>query len=194
MKTTVIAIVAVLVLGGIWVVGARNGLVTREEKVRAAWSQVENSYQRRMDLVPNLVETVKGAAGFEKETYTAVAEARANAGKVQITPELLDNPEAFAQFEKAQGQLTQSLSRLLVSVERYPELRATANFKDLQAQLEGTENRISVERKRFNDAVGEYNTTVRRFPANIAASLFGFSQKPYFQAAEGANKAPAVKF
>lgn len=187
-------LVVLLVILGFLAFGQYNGLVTENEKVEEAWSQVENVYQRRMDLIPNLVETVKGVAEFEQETYTAVAEARSQAGKIQLTPELLQNPEAFQQFEQTQGALSSALSRLLVTVERYPELRAQANFSDLQTQLEGTENRIAVERRRFNEVARGYNTKVRRFPAKLVASMMGFEPRAYFQAQEGAETVPTVKF
>jgi len=188
----VLVIIAV-VLGG-WIFGTYNRLVGLDEQVNQAWSQVENVYQRRMDLIPNLVETVKGVANFERETYTAVAEARAQAGKVNLGPELLENPQAFQQFEQSQATLTSALSRLLVTVERYPELKASANFAELQAQLEGTENRITVERRRFNEVAQTYNTAIRRFPARFVAGIAGFDKRPYFQAAAGAEQAPKVEF
>ena len=147
-----------------------------------------------MDLVPNLVETVKGAAGFEKETYTAVAEARARAGEVQISSELLDDPRAFQRFQQTQRELSSSLSRLLVAVERYPELKASEAFRDLLAQLEGTENRIAVERRRYNEVVAQFNKRVRQVPSSLAASLFHFEAKPYFEADPGASAAPKVRF
>lgn len=188
------ALVGGLVIGGLWLMGARNTLVDREEQVRSAWSQVQNVYQRRMDLVPNLVETVKGAAAFEKDTFTDVAEARARAGQIQVSGDILDDPAKFQQFAEAQRALGSGLSRLLATAEAYPQLRASENFRDLQAQLEGTENRIAVERKRFNDAVQEYNRGVRRFPTSVAAGMFGFDAKPYFEADAGASEAPKVKF
>ncbi len=194
MKLGLIAIVVALVLGGVWLMGTRNSLVSKDEEVRRAWSQVENVYQRRMDLIPNLVETVKGAAAFEQSTFTGLAEARARAGSIQVTPELLDDPEKFRQFEEAQRQLGAGLSRLMVAVEAYPELKANANFQNLQSQIEGTENRISVERKRFNDAVSTYNVSVRQFPGSFAAGMFGFREKPYFQSDAAAKEAPKVKF
>ncbi|MCC6277941.1 MAG: LemA family protein [Oligoflexia bacterium] len=171
-----------------------NGLVSRQENVNEKWSQVQNNYQRRADLVPNLVNTVKGAAGFERDTLTAVVEARAKVGSLQVNRDTLNNPEQFKKFEQAQGELSSAISRLLVVVEKYPDLKATANFADLQAQLEGTENRIAVSRKDFNDSVREYNTSVRRFPSNIVAQLSGFNVKSYFEAVAGAEKAPEVKF
>jgi len=171
-----------------------NQLVSLNEEVNKAWSQVENQYQRRYDLIPNLVETVKGVANFEKETYIAVAEARAKVGQIQITPQMLEDPQAFERFQAAQDDLSSALSRLLVAVENYPQLKANENFLQLQAQLEGTENRISVERKRFNEAVQAYNTAIKRFPTNIIAGMFGFREKQYFKAAAEAQTAPKVKF
>jgi LemA protein len=185
----VLVVVAAVVVGGSY-----NGLVTGEESVKAAWSQVENVYQRRADLIPNLVATVKGVANFEKETYTAVTEARSRVGQIRVTPEMLNDPNAFAQFQKAQGELGSALSRLLVVAENYPQLKANQNFLELQSQLEGTENRIAVERRRYNEVAQGYNTMLRRFPRNIAARVFGFKEKAYFAAAEGAEKAPEVKF
>jgi LemA protein len=171
-----------------------NQLVSLNEEVNKAWSQVENQYQRRYDLIPNLVETVKGVANFEKETYIAIAEARAKVGQIQITPQMLEDPQAFERFQAAQDNLSSALSRLLVAVENYPQLKANENFLQLQAQLEGTENRISVERKRFNEAVQAYNTAIKRFPTNIIAGMFGFREKQYFKAAAEAQTAPKVKF
>lgn len=170
-----------------------NTLVELEENVKAKWAQVENAYQRRADLIPNLVNTVKGAANFEQETLTQVIEARAKATSVTVDPENL-TPEAIQQFQQSQDALSQSLGRLLVTVERYPDLKANQNFLELQAQLEGTENRISTERRAFNDATQQYNSAVRRFPNNITAGIFGFKQKGYFAAEGGANQAPEVQF
>jgi len=170
-----------------------NTLVSLEENVKGKWAQVENAYQRRADLIPNLVNTVKGAANFEQETLTQVIEARAKASSVTVDPENL-TPEAIQQFQQSQDGLSQSLGRLLVTVERYPELKANQNFRDLQVQLEGTENRISTERRAFNEATQEYNSSVRRFPNNITAGLFGFKQKGYFAAEAGADQAPEVQF
>ncbi len=175
-------------------VGTYNKLVSLDEQVTEAWSQVENQYQRRADLIPNLVETVKGVADFEKETYTAVTEARAKVGQINITPEMLSDPKAFAQFQKAQDNLSGALSRLLVAVENYPQLKANENFLQLQAQLEGTENRIAVERRKFNKVVKEYNTAIRKFPANFVANFGGFRAKEYFKAQAGTENAPKVKF
>jgi LemA protein len=171
-----------------------NGMVSREENVSGKWAQVQNAYQRRADLIPNLVNTVKGAANFERETLTEVINARAKATSINInSPDSL-TPERIQQFQKAQDALSSSLSRLLVTVERYPELKSNQNFLELQAQLEGTENRISVERKNFNDAVQEYNTHIRSFPNNLTAGMFGFERKGFFEAQAGADKAPTVQF
>lgn len=170
-----------------------NTLVDLEENVKGKWAQVENAYQRRADLIPNLVNTVKGAADFEQETLTQVIEARAKATSVTVDPTNL-TPEAIQQFQQSQDALSQSLGRLLVSVERYPELKANQNFLELQAQLEGTENRISTERRAFNEATQQYNSAVRRFPNNIMAGMFGFDQKGYFAAEAGADQAPEVQF
>jgi LemA protein len=197
-KKTALLILAVVVVVGLAMASSYNGLVTLDQAVRAQWGQVENVYQRRADLVPNLVETVKGAANFEKETYTKVAEARSKV--VQISGEgmekILTDPQAFQRFQQAQGELSSALSRLMAVSERYPDLKATANFRDLQAQLEGTENRIAVERMRFNEAAQAYNTKRERFPTVLLAGFFGsrFQEKPYFQAQAGAATAPQVKF
>jgi len=173
--------------------GSYNNMVSKEEDVKSQWAQVENSYQRRSDLIPNLVSTVKGYAEFEKSTLTEVIQARASATSMKIDANNL-SPENIAKFQQAQDGLSGALSRLLVSVEKYPELKANQNFLELQSQLEGTENRIAVERGRFNDMVQAYNKYVRSFPNNIFAGLFGFAQKGYFQAVAGAEKAPEVKF
>ncbi len=170
-----------------------NSMVKLDEQVTSQWAQVENVYQRRVDLIPNLESTVKGAANFEKETLTQVIEARAKATSVNVDPTKL-TPESIAQFQAAQGQLSQSLGRLLATVEAYPELKANQNFLELQAQLEGTENRITVERQKFNTVTQEYNSTIRTFPNNLTAGMFGFKAKGYFQAEAGANKAPKVAF
>ena len=186
---------AAIVFGvALWCMGSYNGLVAKQEAVNSAWAQVQNVYQRRYDLVPNLVETVKGAANFEKSTLTAVTEARASVGRVTVDPSLLNDPTKFQQFEKAQGALSGALSRLMVIVERYPELKANANFRDLQVQLEGTENRIAVERRNFNEIAAVYNVAIRRMPDTFVARFAGFRERPYFQAEEPAQKAPAVKF
>jgi len=184
--------IALLFLGAI---GAYNGLVGSSQAVDTSWAQVQNVYQRRADLIPNLVQTVQGAANFEKSTIVQVTEARASVGKVNINQnQAPTDPSQLAQFQQAQGQLGSALSRLLVVAENYPDLKATANFRDLQAQLEGTENRISVERGRFNAAVQAYNTKIRTFPTVLFAGMLNFQQKPYFQATAGAETAPSVKF
>ena len=190
------ALIIVFVLSLIIVLGisTNNGLVEREENVESAWAQVENQYQRRADLIPNLVNTVRGAADFEQETLTAVINARSSATSVNITAADLNDPSKIAQFQEAQQQLSGALSRLLVSVERYPELKANSNFRDLQAQLEGTENRISTERMRFNKVAQSYNTSIRKFPTSIIASISGFERKSYFEAENGAENAPTVDF
>ncbi|MCK6695010.1 MAG: LemA family protein [Thermoanaerobaculia bacterium] len=173
--------------------GTYNNAVKKDETVKAAWSQVENQYQRRADLIPNLVNTVKGYANFEQQTLQAVVDARANATKVTIKADEL-TPENIQRFEQAQGALSSTLGRLLAVAENYPDLKANQSFLDLQKQLEGTENRISVERKKFNDTVNEYNSYIRQFPTNLFAGIFGFSPKGYFQSAPGSEKAPEVKF
>lgn len=170
-----------------------NTMVEKQENVEAAWSQVENVYQRRADLIPNLVATVKGYAVHEQETLTGVVEARAKATSVTIDPTKLDE-NSMQQFQQAQDALSSALSRLLVVKESYPELKANENFRDLQVQLEGTENRITVERQKFNDVARDYNTYIRQFPQNIIAGIFGFSSKPYFAAKAGADEAPKVEF
>ncbi len=168
-------------------------MVSKEEAVKSQWAQVENVYQRRSDLIPNLVNTVKGYADFEKGTLTAVMEARAKATAVQIDPNKITS-ENIEKFEQAQQGLSSALGRLLMVTENYPNLKANQNFLELQSQLEGTENRIAVERNKFNEVVQEYNTTIRKFPANIEAKIFGFTDKTYFKAKEGSDKAPEVKF
>jgi LemA protein len=182
-----IGVIAALVFGGLY-----NRLVGLQEAVDSAWAQVENVYQRRADLIPNLVATVRGARDFERETLEAVVQARSRVGQVQLqgTP----TAQELEAFQAAQGELSSALSRLLVVVEDYPELRATEAFRDLQAQLEGSENRIAVERRRFNEAARAYNTSRRRFPANLVAGILGFDEKPYFEAAPGAETPPAVDF
>jgi len=190
-----VLIVCVVLLVGLFGIGVYNRLVSLSQAVDAQWSQVENVYQRRADLVPNLVATVQGAANFEKSTLSAVTEARASVGKVQVSGKaLLDNPQAFAQFQAAQDGLSSALSRLLVVAERYPELTATQAFRDLQGQIESTENRISVERMRFNEAARSYNTMRLQVPANVVARLAGFGEKAYFKAQSGAERAPKVEF
>lgn len=186
----VVIVIAIVFFG----IGANNKLVDKEVTVDTAWAQVENQYQRRADLIPNLVNTVKGAANFEQETLTAVTNARSNASSINISADDLSDPAKLAQFQQAQAQLSGALSRMLLTVEKYPELKANANFRDLQAQLEGTENRISTERKRFNDAAGAYNSSIRKFPTSIFASLGGFDKKAFFEADKGAENAPSVDF
>jgi LemA protein len=186
--------IGVLAFIVIYAVSLNNSLIEKEEEVNQTWAQVENQYQRRADLIPNLVSTVRGAANFEQETITQVIEARSRATSINVSPGDLNDPAALQQFDQAQQQLSGALSRLLVTVERYPELTATQNFRDLQTQLEGTENRISTERMRFNRAAQEYNTSIRRFPANMVAGIFGHQQKAYFEAIEGADQAPEVSF
>ncbi|MBK8882906.1 MAG: LemA family protein [Bacteroidales bacterium] len=192
-----LVIVGFFVLVGIglfsWGTKAYNGMVTMQESVTSQWGNVETAYQRRSDLIPNFVNTVKGAANFEQTTLTQVIEARAKATSVTIDPTKM-TAENMQQFQQAQGQLSSALSRLMVVVEQYPELKATQNFRDLQVELEGTENRISVERRKFNEVAQVYNTYIRRFPQNFLAGMFGFQAKPYFEATEGAEKAPEVKF
>ncbi len=187
----VIAVALFLLYG--WVSGSYNEMVNKSEAVKAQWSQVENVYQRRADLIPNLVNTVKGYATHEKETLEGVIEARSKATSVTIDANHL-NPQALQQFQKAQDGLSQALSRLMVVVERYPNLKANQNFLELQAQLEGTENRIAVERRRFNQETQAYDVYIKLFPGNILANLFGFTEKPYFKAEKGAEKVPKVKF
>lgn len=186
----IIAVVAVLFF---WMQGVYNNMVTRGEEVSAAWSQVENQYQRRMDLIPNLVNTVKGYASHERETLEGVTQARAEATQTKIDPSNL-TAESLQAFQSAQGELSSALSRLMVVLERYPDLKANQNFQELQAQLEGTENRISTERKRFNEVARSYNVYIRQFPNNILSGMFGFQAKAYFAAESGADKAPKVEF
>ncbi len=186
---TVIGFFAVLSLSSC----GYNSMVKLDEQVTSQWAQVENVYQRRIDLIPNLVASVKGAANFEQETLTQVIEARAKATSINVDPTKL-TPESIAQFQAAQGQLSSSLGRLLATVEAYPELKANQNFLELQSQLEGTENRITVERQKFNTVTQEYNSKIRTFPNNLTAGMFGFKAKGYFQAEAGANKAPKVEF
>ena len=190
----VIALVVVVVIVGLVAMGTYNGLVGKEQAVDAQWAQVETAYQRRADLIPNLVATVKGAAEFEKSTLESITRARASVGSVQAGSNITDDPAAFAKWQAAQDQLSSALSRLLVVVERYPELKANQNFRDLQAQLEGTENRINVERNRFNERAQEYNTARKQFPTVLVANLMGFREKAYFHAAAGAEQAPPVNF
>lgn len=178
----------------VWGISLNNELITLEQTTIQQWAQVENQYQRRADLVPNLVNTVKGYADFEKDVLTKVTEARAKVSQFNITPEVLNDPQAFEKFQSLQGELSGALSRLLVTVENYPELKANENFLQLQAQLEGTENRISVERKKFNESVQNYNTTIKKFPASFIAGMLGFSEKQYFKSVTGAENAPKVEF
>ena len=185
-----IGVIVILIL---FVVSGYNKMVKLDERVKSQWAQVENVYQRRADLIPNLVNTVKGYADFEKSTLTQVIEARAKATSVQINPDKLD-PQSLQKFQAAQDQLSSALSRLMVVVERYPELKANQNFLELQAQLEGTENRIATERRKFNEETRKYNTYIKRFPNVLFARILGFSEKGYFKATEGADKAPEVKF
>lgn len=196
MKKGLIAIivVAVVLLGGfVWVKNVYNQMVVSDESVQAAWSQVENVYQRRADLIPNLVATVKGYAAHESETLESVVAARAKATQVTVDPTDL-TPEALEKFNAAQGELSSALGRLLLIQENYPDLKANQNFSELQAQLEGTENRITTERMKYNEAAKNFNTGIRRFPDNIVASLFGFEKKAYFEAQAGAETAPKVEF
>ncbi len=189
-----IIVVIVLIIYGSFA-GTYNRMVALDEGVKSSWSQVENVYQRRFDLIPNLVETVKGYAAQEKDTLTAVTEARSRAGGVMnISDEVLNNPESFERFQQAQGELSGALQRLLVVTENYPELKSNQNFLALQDQLEGTENRIAVERQRFNEQVRTYNTYIKQFPRMIIANLSGFREKPYFEASSGAETAPKVEF
>ena len=193
MKKSTIILIAVIAIAAIWGISAYNGLVKMDESVSTAWSNVENQYQRRTDLIPNLVNTVKGYASHEKETFEAVVSARSKATQMTIDADNL-TPEKLQQYQKAQGEIGAALGRLLAITENYPELKANENFKELQAQLEGTENRISVERRNFNEVARSYNTAIRTFPKSLLAGMFGFEKRPYFEAEEGANKAPEVKF
>lgn len=188
-----IVVLCVLAIAALWGIKVYNDLVNQEEGVEAAWAQVENQYQRRADLVPNLVATVKGYATHEQETLEGVVEARAKATQITIDPANA-TPEQLAAYQAAQGELSQALGRLLAVAENYPDLKANENFRDLQSQLEGTENRIAIARQQFNDAARQYNQKVRRFPGNIIAGMFGFEKKPYFEAEESAKAAPKVEF
>jgi len=197
MKTALIVlgvIALILVIGVASLVGVYNGFVAADQAVSEKWAQVQNVYQRRADLVPNLVETVKGFAAQEKSVLEAVTQARASASGIKATPELLNDPAAFKRFQDAQNQLGGALSRLLVTVERYPELKSNQNFLALQSQLEGTENRITVERQRFNEAVREYNTKIKLMPGALVARVVGFKEKAFFESAPGSETAPKVKF
>lgn len=193
MKKTWIIIIAVLAVIVVYGITSYNSMVSQDEAVGTAWSNVENQYQRRADLIPNLVNTVKGYAAHEKETFDAVVSARAKATQTTISIDEL-TPEKMEAYQKAQGAVGSALSRLLAVTENYPDLKANDNFKMLQSQLEGTENRISVERRKFNEVAKAYNTSIRRFPKNIFAGMFGFEKRPYFEAEEGTEKAPEVKF
>lgn len=190
---SLIIILAIVALIALWGVSAYNSLVTRSEAVEKAWSQVENQYQRRSDLIPNLVSTVKGYAAHESQTLTEVTEARAKATQLTIDPKNL-TPEALSQFQAAQGDVTSALGKLMAIREAYPDLKANQNFLELQAQLEGTENRITVARKDFNEESRAYNVAIRRFPNSLIANWFGFDAKPYFDAKAGADVAPVVEF
>ena len=190
----VAVIVLIVVLGLATLFGVYNGFVAADQAVSEKWAQVQNVYQRRADLIPNLVETVKGFAAQEKSVLEAVTQARASAGSIKATPELLNDPAAFKKFQDAQNQLSGALSRLLVTVERYPELKSNANFLALQSQLEGTENRITVERQRFNEAVRDFNTKIKVMPGALVARLMGFKEKAFFEAAPGSETVPKVKF
>lgn len=191
-KSTIILIVAVAIIA-IWGITGYNGLVNMDEKVSNQWANVETQYQRRADLIPNLVNTVKGYAAHEKQTLEGVVQARSQATQIKVDPTNL-TPEKLAEYQKAQGAVTSALGKLLAITENYPDLKANQNFLELQAQLEGTENRINVARKDFNDAAKTYNIGIRRFPRNILAGLFGFNKRAYFEAAEGAENAPKVEF
>ena len=193
MKKSTIIIIAVLALLAIWAVTGYNGLVAMEENVNGQWSNVETQYQRRADLIPNLVNTVRGYASHDRETLEGVIEARSKATRITVNAEDL-TPEKLAEYQKAQGAVTSALGKLLAITENYPELKANQNFLELQAQLEGTENRINVARTNFNNTAKEFNTSIRRFPKNIPAGLFGFEKRAYFEAAEGAEQAPKVEF
>ena len=192
-KVTIIILVAVVAIIAFWAISGYNSLVGMDENVSNQWANVETQYQRRADLIPNLVNTVKGYAAHEKETLEGVIAARSQATQIKVDPTDL-TPEKLAEYQKAQGQLATALGKLLAITENYPDLKANQNFLELQAQLEGTENRINVARKNFNDAARAYNTAIRRFPKNILAGLFGFDKRAYFEAAEGAEQAPQVQF
>jgi len=190
------AIVILVIIGAVilYTISSYNGLVSLNQSVNSSWAQVQNQYQRRMDLIPNLVNTVKGEANFEKSTLNDVINARAKATQITMSPELLNNPEQFQKFGQAQGALGSSLSRLMVVVEKYPDLKTNAQFAQLMDEVAGTENRIAVARRDFNNTVQQYDTSITLFPKNIFANIFGFKHKEYFQADEGAAKAPAINF
>src|SRR5262249_42654603 len=187
-------IVLVLIGAVVWGAGVNNELVRADQSVNETWSQVQNVYQRRADLIPNLVETVKGFATQERTVLEEVTKARASAAGIKATPELINDPAAFQKFQQAQAELGGALGRLLVTVERYPDLKSNQNFLALQSQLEGTENRIAVERMRYSEAVRDYNTRIRLFPGSLVASVRGFKEKAYFEATPGSQEAPKVKF
>jgi LemA protein len=190
----IVLVLAISISAVTWGIGAYNSLVALDEEVSQAWSQVQNQYQRRFDLIPNLVETVKGYARQEQEVFIKVTEARSRVGQLTVTPQVLNDPDALKRFDQMQGELGSALSRLLAVAENYPSLKSNENFLTLQSQLEGTENRIAVERRRFNEVVQQYNTKVRRFPISMVASFGGFRTKAYFAAAPTAEEAPKVKF
>lgn len=192
-KKSTIIVIAIVAVVAIWAVSAYNGLVNLDEGVANKWGDVETQYQRRADLIPNLVNTVKGYAAHEQETLESVVAARSQATQIKVDPENL-TPEKLAEFQKAQGEVTSALGKLLAITENYPDLKANQNFLELQAQLEGTENRINVARMNFNDATKKYNTAIRRFPKNILAGMFGFEKRSYFEAQDGAETAPQVQF
>ena len=190
---TLVVVAVIIAATALWAMTGYNSLVSADETVSTAWSNVENQYQRRADLIPNLVNTVKGYAAHEKETLEAVVSARTRATQVTVDADNL-TPEKLAEYQKAQGEVGAALGRLLAITEEYPDLKANQNFLELQAQLEGTENRISVERRNFNEAAKNYNTSIRMFPKNLLAGMFGFEKRPYFESQEGADKAPVVEF
>ena len=187
-------VVVIVIIAALAMMGTYNNLVGLSQATDAQWANVESAYQRRADLIPNLVKTVEGAANFEKSTIEAVTRARASVGQAQAGPSITNDPAAFAKFQASQDQLSGALSRLMVVVEAYPDLKATANFRDLQAQLEGTENRINVERNRYNEAAQAYNTSRQKFPAALVAGMLGFKEKAYFRSAPGSERAPDVNF
>jgi LemA protein len=190
----IVVFIGLIILGAVsWGIKVYNNMVTHQEGVTSQWGNVETQYQRRADLIPNFVNTVKGAANFEQETLTKVIEARAKATQVTLDPTKM-TAENMKQFQAAQGELSSALSRLMVVVEQYPELKATQNYRDLQVELEGTENRISVERRKFNEVAQAFNTYIKRFPQSFIAGIFGFTARPYFESMEGADKAPQVQF
>lgn len=192
-KKSTIIVIAIVAVVAIWAVSAYNGLVNLDEGVANKWGDVETQYQRRADLIPNLVNTVKGYAAHEQETLESVVAARSQATQIKVDSDNL-TPEKLAEFQKAQGEVTSALGKLLAITENYPDLKANQNFQELQAQLEGTENRINVARVNFNDATKKYNTAIRRFPKNILAGMFGFEKRSYFEAQDGAETAPQVQF